>query len=257
MTSVPQGSTITLLSQWYEYGGGPSVDLVSGPTVHIIRLSDNDNTVPATTAGINHPAVGVYTYNWTPATDAQLGNYLVVWSGTDAQSQAVSASEVVEVTVTAALAGTWATPAEASAITGQTITQSQLDTAYHVIEMFAGVIIDARPSLVNRDHRLLKKAESYQAAWMAAQIDLTGRSDATLVSQDGLQYSKGSEDMHILGPLAKKALGKLSWMRTRTIDPLTPQQALVLRGKAVAETVGITGAEDLEGDFSSDPWRPI
>lgn len=256
MTSVAQGSTITLLSQWYEYGGGPSVDLVTGPTVQIIRLSDNDNTVPATTAGINHPAVGVYTYNWTPAADAQLGNYLVVWSGTDAQSEAVSASEVVEVTVTAALAGTWATPAEASSITGQTIIQSQLDVAYHVIEMFAGAVIDARANLTNRDLRLLKKAEAYQAAWMAAQIDLTGRSDATLVSQDGLQYSKGSEDMHILGPLAKKALVKLSWMRTRTIDPLTPSQALALRNKVTAETYGTVGGDDLEDD-PFHPWRPM
>lgn len=257
MTSVPQGSPITLLSQWYEYGGGPAVNLLSGPTIRIIRLSDNDNTVPATTAGINHPATGVYSYNWTPATDAQLGDYLVVWDGVDAQSEPVSASEVVTVTIIAALAGTWASPAEASSITGQNITQPQLNVAYHVIEMFAGVIVDARANLTNRDHRLLKKAESYQAAWMAAQIDLTGRSDATLVSQDGLQYSKGSEDMHILGPLAKRALIKLSWMRTRTIDPLTPQQALALRDKVVAETIGIYGTEDLENDFSSSPWRPI
>lgn len=257
MTSVAQGSAVTLLSQWYEYGGGPAVDLLAGPTVSVIRLSDNDNTVPATTAGISHPATGIYTFNWTPAIDAQLGDYLVVWNGTDAQSEAVSASEVVTVTITAALAGTWASPAEASAITGQTITQAQLDVAYHVIEMYAGAVVDSRANLANRDHRLLKKAESYQAAWMAAQIDLTGRSDATLVSQDGLQYSKGSEDMHILGPLAKKALVKLSWMRTRTIDPLTPQQALALRDKVVAETIGIYGTEDLEDDFSSAPWRPM
>src|SRR3546814_9718440 len=77
-----------------------------------IRLSDNDNTVPETSAGINHPSVGVYTYNWTPAATAELGNYLVVWEGTDAQAETVTANELVEVTVTAALAGTWATPAE-------------------------------------------------------------------------------------------------------------------------------------------------
>lgn len=255
MTSVAQGSPITLLSQWYEYGGGPAVDLVTGPTINIIRLSDNDNTVPATTAGINHPSVGVYTYNWMPATDAQLGDYLVVWSGTDAQSEAVTANEVVSVTITAALAGTWASPAEASNITGQAITQAQLDVAYHVVELYAGVIVDARANLTARDHRLLKKGESYQAAWMAGQIGLMDRSDADLVSQDGLQYSKGDQDMHILGPLAKKALMKLSWARTRTWDPLTPQQALALRDKVTAETYGMSDQEDLD-DLASD-WRPI
>lgn len=255
MTSVPQGSPITLISQWFEYGGGPAVDLVTGPTIRITRLSDNDNTVPTTTAGINHPSVGIYTYNWTPAADAQLGDYLVVWQGTDQQAETVTANEIVTVTVTAALAGTWATPDEASAITGQTITQAQLDVAYHVVEMYAGAVIDSRANLTNRDLRLLKKAEAYQAAWMAAQIDLTGRSDATLVSQDGLQYSKGDQDMHILGPLAKKALTKLSWMRTRTIDPLTPEQALALRDKVTAETYGRSDQEDLD-DLAGD-WRPI
>lgn len=254
MTSVAQGSTVTLLSQWFEYGGGPAVDLTN-PTIRITRLSDNVNIVPESSGGINHPSVGVYTYNWTPAGDAQLGDYLVVWKGTDAQSEIVTANEVVTVTVTAALAGTWATPAEATAITGQTITQAQLDVAYHVIEMYAGVIINARANLTNRDHRLLKKGEAYQAAWMAAQIDLTGRSDADLVSQDGLQYSKGDQDMHILGPLAKKALTKLSWARTRTWDPLTPAQALTLRDKVTAETYGLTDQEDLD-DLAGD-WRPI
>lgn len=254
MTSVAQGSPITLLSQWYEYGGGPAVDLTN-PTIRITRLADNVNVVPETSGGINHPSVGVYTYNWTPATDAQLGDYLVVWRGTDSQSETVTANEVVSVTITAALAGTWASPAEASAITGQVITQSQLDVAYHVVELYAGVIVDARANLTARDHRLLKKGESYQAAWMAGQIGLMDRSDADLVSQDGLQYSKGDPDMHILGPLAKKALMKLSWARTRTWDPLTPQQALALRDKVTAETYGMSDQEDND-DLASD-WRPI
>lgn len=255
MTSVAQGSTVTLISEWYEFAGGPAVDLVTGPTIRITRLSDNDNTVPETTAGINHPSVGVYTYNWTPAADAELGNYLVVWEGTDADSETVTANEIVEVTITAALAGTWATPAEATSIAGQTLTQAQLNVAYHVIEMFTGAVVNSRANLTNRDLRGLKKAEAYQAAWMAAQIDLTGRSDATLVSQDGLQYSKGDVDMHILGPLAKAAIMRLSWMRTRTIDPLTPAQALALRDKVTAETYGLDDREDND-DFGGE-WVPI
>jgi hypothetical protein len=130
-----------------------------------------------------------------------------------------------------------------------------LNVAYHVIEIFVGAIINSRANLTNRDLRGLKKAESYQAAWMAAQIDLTGRSDATLVAQDGLQYSKGDPDMHILGPLAKAAIMRLSWMRTRTIDPLTPAQALVLRNKVTAETYGLDDREDLD-DLGGD-WEPL
>jgi hypothetical protein len=62
--------------------------------------------------------------------------------------------------------------------------------------------------------------------------------------------------MHILGPLAKKALTKLSWMRTRTIDPLTPEQALALRNKVVAETIGKYD-DDREDDWAGSPWRPM
>lgn len=152
---------------------------------------------------------------------------------------------------------TWATPAEAQSVTGDaTITQANLDVANSLIELFVGVVDAARANLPGRDLRLLKKAEAYQAAWMKAQVDLLGRSDATLVSQDGLQYSKGDQDMHVLAPLAKVAITRLSWMRSRTIDPLTPAQALALRKKVVAETLGINGSSDLEDD-PFHPWSPM
>lgn len=255
MTNVSQGASLTLISQWFEYAAGPPADLLTTPTVRVIRLSDNANVVPPTSVGVNHPTTGVYTYSWQVLAEAVTGDHLVVWNGTDAASGAVSANEVVTV-VSAGLVETWCTPTEASNITGQSLTQSQLNVAYHVIELYAGVIVAARAALTARDHRLLKKAEAYQAAWMAGQIGLMDRSDADLVSQDGLQYSKGDQDMHILGPLAKKALMKLSWARTRTWDPLTPEQALILRNKVTAETYGMSDQEDLDDDLAED-WRPI
>lgn len=148
----------------------------------------------------------------------------------------------------------WATPAEALSITGETLTQPQLDVASNLIAVFVGVVDSARDNLSARNLRLLKSAESYQAAWMAAQIDLMGRSDATLVSQDGLQYSKGDQDMHILGPLAKASLIRLSWMRTRSLDALTPAQALALRNKVTAETYGLSDEQD---DDNTGEWVPM
>lgn len=150
----------------------------------------------------------------------------------------------------------WATPAEALSITGEALTQAELDVATNLGEIYWGVVEAARDSLTNRDLRLLKKAESYQAAWMKAQVDLLGRSDADLVSQDGLQYSKGDPDMHVLAPLAKASIMRLSWMRSRTIDPLTPTQALELRNKLTPETMGLYD-EDMEGDWTGEPWRPL
>lgn len=152
----------------------------------------------------------------------------------------------------------WATPAEAASILGSLVqtpvTQSDLDAANSINEVYVGVVESARAKLGGRDLRLLKKAESYQAAWMQGQVDLASRSDVDLVTQDGLQYSKGDPDSHVLAPLAAASIRRLSWMRTRTYDPLSPEQALVLRNKVTAETYGMTDREDAEdlGD-----WRPI
>src|SRR5690606_17347206 len=92
----------------------------------------------------------------------------------------------------------WSTPAEATNITGVTIGQADLDRAQALLEIYVGVTEDALPNLKPRDIRLLKKMEAYQAAWMIKQVDLTGRSDVTLVDQDSLSYSKGDQDMHVL-----------------------------------------------------------
>ncbi len=154
----------------------------------------------------------------------------------------------------------WASPAEAASILGSLVqtpvTQPDLDAANGIVEIYVGVVEAARAKLGARDLRLLKKAESYQAAWMQGQVDLGSRSDVDLVSQDGLQYSKGDPDTHVLAPLAAASIRRLSWMRTRTFDPLTPEQALVLRDKVTAETYGMSDQEDLDDDLAGD-WRPI
>lgn len=150
----------------------------------------------------------------------------------------------------------WASVEEAASILGSLVqvpvSQADLDGAASIVEIYTGVT--ETTALGGRDSRLLKKAQAYQAAWMQAQVDLAGRSDATLVSQDGLQYSKGDQDMHVLAPLAKASIMRLSWMRTRTIDPLTPTQALALRNKVTAETRGLYDAE--EGELAGD-WSPM
>ena len=146
------------------------------------------------------------------------------------------------------------TPAEATNITGDTIGQADLDRAQALLEIYVGVTEDALPNLKPRDIRLLKKMEAYQAAWMIKQVDLTGRSDVTLVDQDGLSYSKGDDDMHVMAPLAKRAYKRLSWNRTRTLDPLSPTQALALRGKQSAETIGISGSSSSGSAYDPDDF---
>lgn len=155
---------------------------------------------------------------------------------------------------------TWATPAEALALTGETITQSLLDQAHGVLELFVGVTTDAVDNLKPRDIRLLRSAESYQAAWMLRRVDFYGQRDVDNQIQDELQYVKGDEDMHILAPLAKNAILRLSWKRSRNIEPLTADQAYVLRKKLYPETwskLESLNHFDDEGMHGFGAWRPL
>ncbi|MCT9932448.1 phage gp6-like head-tail connector protein [Planotetraspora sp. A-T 1434] len=96
MTIAVAGQPITLLAQWYDYAGGPPAD-VAGVTITIRRVSDSAVVVGPTSAGVGHPATGVYTYTWPVPAAQPIGDYLVVWSGTDPQSDAVTATELVTV----------------------------------------------------------------------------------------------------------------------------------------------------------------
>ena len=141
---------------------------------------------------------------------------------------------------------TWATPEQASNWTRKGLDQADLDAAYPIIELFSGVTTDAQATLKPRDLRLLRYAEAYQAAWMQSQTDVTGRMDVDNVSQDGVSYSTSDQDAHVLAPLAKRCITRLSWRKGRSLQPLTPEQALLLRGRVTPGT--ITGSEEWYDD---------
>lgn len=100
MTSIVAGTAGTLLVQWREHEGGPPADVTS-QTITITPPSGGAPVVGPTGTGIVHAATGVYTYSWTPAADATLGDYTVVWEAVDADLEDVSAAEVVTVTAAA------------------------------------------------------------------------------------------------------------------------------------------------------------
>lgn len=147
---------------------------------------------------------------------------------------------------------TWTTAEQATAITNQTLTDADLSAANAIIEIWVGVVPDIKDRLRPRDVRLLEKAEAFQAAWMKYKPALLERSDTDRVVQDTLQYEKGDRDMHVLAPLAKAAIQRLSWRSARTLDPLTPSQAAVIRRKFVAET---TGTQKYPNGWG--PWEPL
>lgn len=99
--ALPGGSGVeqqrTLVGEFYEFPGGPAVDLVGTPTLTVTPLAGGAPVVGPTTVGVAHPSTGVYTYLWaggTPGVD-----YLVDWEGVDGDGDTVHAKEIRTVPV--------------------------------------------------------------------------------------------------------------------------------------------------------------
>ncbi len=115
---------------------------------------------------------------------------------------------------------TWADAGFTLAITGVTVSPEQLAQAQGVIDLTSGTTEDAAVDLAlrPRDLRYLRMAVAYQAAWMSTQIDLFARTEVSSLNQDGLQMTPGHADALLLAPLARRALHRLSWRRTRSVS---------------------------------------
>jgi hypothetical protein len=224
MTQVAQGQSITLTSQWAQYAGGPAVD-VSGLTIKI-TAPDSSVDVATTSTGITHPATGVYQYTWPVPAGAVLGDHVAAWNATYL-SNPVAASEVV--TVLAATAGTWAQLADVLALTGVTVTQLQLTNANVIIEVFSRRVYGiANTRTGSRDLEWMKRAVAYQAAWMQGQPDFFTRLDVTTITE-GRKSIGLKEQTLMVAPMARMALSRVSWQKTRSVhirsvwqDGMTP-----------------------------------
>lgn len=129
----------------------------------------------------------------------------------------------------------WATPQQVIEITGATVSDVQLSQAQASIEMFSNRIYPDTDRMRARDLYWLRMAVAYQAAWMLGQFDLHTRLDATQVQQDGIVASLDARAMS-LGPEAKQALQRCSWMRSRTIHVRSPLEGAGYYSNALAES---------------------
>jgi hypothetical protein len=109
MTSVVAGRAVVLTSTWTLYEEGPLTDLDTSPAVEISRVSDAEVIVAATVAGVTHPAIGTYGYEWTTLATLDAGQYAIEWTGLYL-GDPVAAVELIEVTTAGGAA--YATPAD-------------------------------------------------------------------------------------------------------------------------------------------------
>lgn len=151
----------------------------------------------------------------------------------------------------------WATPSQAAAITNKAVSQDELDSAQAVIDIYSNVTVAASAGIGVRNLRLLSYAVSWQAVWQASRVDFGTGMDVDQVTQDGQTFSKGNADAHLLSPMARKCLSKISWNKTRTLDPLSPDEAIALKygGDWGGPRPGVSGDEEWLDDQGD--WEPM
>lgn len=111
----------------------------------------------------------------------------------------------------------FATIAQIAALTGVTVDAATRNLAAQAVELATGQIEAVqRENATDRDLYWLRLACAYQAVWLQAQPDYLTRNNVQQVSQDG-QSVTGGADWLALGPLARKAVRKLSWRSPRMV----------------------------------------
>jgi hypothetical protein len=101
MTSVIAGDAVVLTAEWRTYAGGPLV-AVTGTTITITRLPASVVLGPTST-GVSTPATGINAYTWSTLANLTPGSYLVTWTGTDPNTDTVTATEIVTVLSTSGM----------------------------------------------------------------------------------------------------------------------------------------------------------
>lgn len=143
---------------------------------------------------------------------------------------------------------TWVTGAEASAITGITVTDAQVQVAQGVIDIYSNRTAAASGVFSARDLYWLKAATAWQAAWQPQQAGYTSRSRVFSTSQDGLFVQFRDNASQSLAPLADRALRNLSWKGNRTT-----------RGATLGERPRGLFLQDYSNEASDEKvvWQPM
>lgn len=244
MITAGQGQSVTLEADFYAYDGGPPINL-TGITLTIVDPNDVTEVNATPALGITNPSPGIYNYTWAIPTVAPIGVHTATWTGTY-NAEPVTAAETIVVSIIGT--GTWCTTQDVLNMTSATITSTQLLQAGFLIDIACGraYAVDGT-RVASRDANFLKVACAWQACWMASQPDFFNRIDALDISQ-GRSRTQLRDTAMFLAPLARKALKRVSWLKSRSIHIQSPFQD----GLGVAGINPLSSATDELG-----PWTPI
>lgn len=124
---------------------------------------------------------------------------------------------------------TWATTGDVASLTGVSVDLTGLSQANAIIELIAGRVytlagVTDANGVTNtgaRDTEWMRRACAYQAAWMVSQPDMFARLDLNAINQEGRAVGL-KENSLVLAPLARRALARVSWLRSRSLHVRSP-----------------------------------
>lgn len=112
----------------------------------------------------------------------------------------------------------YATVSDVQKYTGMATSQSVIDRAQAIIELYTNRTEEGSKGVTDRDLHWLKLATCYQTAYMITHPEVYSLMDAESFSQGDLSVRfRGHADGAVIAPLAKKALGQVRWNRSRSI----------------------------------------
>ena len=148
---------------------------------------------------------------------------------------------------------TWATVQDVQTITGFVVTQQQLLLSGFVIDAYSGrpysftgpdgTVFNWNENVGDADAYWMKLAVCFQAAWMTAQPDMYTRLDLANLPAKGRPLTLNPGAL-ALGPLTQKALGRVSWLRSRALHVRSPFEDLYT-------------ANSVNFGENTFPWSPI
>lgn len=141
----------------------------------------------------------------------------------------------------------WTTTGEIFDLTGVEVTLTELKMAQGIVELFADTTTASSDAglIASRNLRLLGRAVGYQATWMTEHPDVFTSMDTNSFSQDGMSASQAHANAHLLAPLAKRCIDRLSWR-------LAP-----LRAHLPFRASRDTGSRDSAVRDDAVPWMPL
>jgi hypothetical protein len=136
---------------------------------------------------------------------------------------------------------TWAMPADVLNITGQTVTEAQVQIAGSIIDLFTGrpysfswtdpssqevIAYNWFENVGATDTYYLNLSVVYQTLWMMQQPDIFTRLELDSIQTMRAPIKLNNDNALMIGPLARKALSRVSWLRSRALHVRSPFEDL-------------------------------